>query len=223
MPATSNAIEILNGYLHKVTPRSNRFWSSLIRLADVCLRNGQTFHCSLKHNYQYECRQSLQRQHAVAENQMASEITFFGTTDVVCLCGETQFTSDMYRIALLCSHQFAVRFQAMPDLIQHHFGGMRSKPPILELITPDFHWSPDTISFVIDQMVPYCPRDTYLQRDMEQIAKKIITVAHGHRRRDEIEQWVISNHRTSNEFSLGESTAFWWMIEMGVQIFRSAA
>jgi hypothetical protein len=94
----------------------------------------------------------------------------------------------MYRIALPCSHQFAVRF----------------------------HWSPGTISFAIDQMVPYCPRDTYLQRDIERITKKIIKGAHGYRRRDEIEQWVISNHRTSNEFLLGESTAFWWMVAIGV-------
>jgi hypothetical protein len=35
----------------------------------------------------------------------------------------------MYRITLPCSQQFAVRFQAMPDLIQHHFGGM---PPLMD-------------------------------------------------------------------------------------------
>jgi hypothetical protein len=81
---------------------------------------------------------------------MVSEIAFFGTTDVVCLCGETQFTSDMYRIALPCSHQFAVRLQGMPDFIQHHFGGMSSEPPIVELIIPDLHWSPGTISFAIE-------------------------------------------------------------------------
>jgi hypothetical protein len=86
---------------------------------------------------------------------MASEIAFFGTTNVVCLCGETQFTSDMYRIALSCGHQFAVRFQAMADLIRHHFGGMPSELLIVELIIPDLHWSPRTISFVIHQMVPY--------------------------------------------------------------------
>jgi hypothetical protein len=160
MLATSNAIESLNGHPNRVTPRWNRFSSSLIRLANACLRKGQTFHRSLKRNHQYECRKSLRRQHAVAENQMASETAFFGTTDVVCLCGETQFASDMDRIALPCSHQFAVRFQAMSDLIQHHFGGMPSEPPIVELIIPDLHWRPGTISFAIDQMVPYCPRDT---------------------------------------------------------------
>jgi hypothetical protein len=84
----------------------------------------------------------------------------------------------MYRIALPCSHQFAVRFQAMPDLIQHHFGEMPSEAPIVELITPDLHWSSGTISFAIDQMVPYCPRDIYLQRDNERITKKIIKGAH---------------------------------------------
>jgi hypothetical protein len=100
---------------------------------------------------------------------------------------------------------------------------MPSKPPIVELIIPDLQWSPGTVSFAITQMVPYCPRDTYLQRDIERITKKIIKSAHGCRRRDEIEQWVISNHRTSNEFALGKSTTFWWMVEMGVQIFRYAA
>jgi hypothetical protein len=152
---------------------------------------------------------------------MESEIAFFRTTNVVCLCGETQFTSDMYHISLPYSHHFVVRFQAMPNFIQHHFGGMPSEPPIVELIIPDLHWSP--ISFAIDQMVLYCPRDTYPQRDIEGITKKIIRGAHGYRRRDEIEQRVISNHRTSRKFALGESTAFWWMAEMGVQIFRSAA
>jgi hypothetical protein len=93
----------------------------------------------------------------------------------------------------------------------------------VELIISDLNWSPGTISFTIDQMVPYCPRDTYPQRDIEGITKKIIRGAHGYHRRDKIEQWVISNHRTSNEFALGESTVFWWMVEMGVQIFRSAA
>jgi hypothetical protein len=57
----------------------------------------------------------------------------------------------------------------MPDLIQHHFGGMPSEPLIVELIIPDLHWSSGTINFAIDQIVPYYPRDTYLQRDIEQI------------------------------------------------------
>jgi hypothetical protein len=154
---------------------------------------------------------------------MASEIAFFGTINVICLCGETQFTSDICRIALLCIHQFAVRFQAMPHLIQHHFGGMPSEPPIVELRIPDLHWSPGTISFAIDQMVPCCPRDTYLQREIKRTTKNIIKGAHGYPRRNEIEQWIISNHRTCNESALGESIAFWWMVEMRVQIFRSAA
>jgi hypothetical protein len=84
MPATSNAIESLKGHLNRVTPRSNRLWGSLIRLADACLRKDQTFHHSLKHNHRYECRKSLRRQYTVAENQMASEIAFFGTIDVIC-------------------------------------------------------------------------------------------------------------------------------------------
>jgi hypothetical protein len=79
---------------------------------------------------------------------------------MVCLCGEAQFTSDIYRIALPCRYQFVVRLQGMPDLIQHHFGGMPSEPPIVELIIPDLHSSPGMVSFAIDQMVPYCPRDT---------------------------------------------------------------
>jgi hypothetical protein len=61
MLATPNAIESLNGNLNRATPRSNRFWGSLVRLADTCLRKGQTFHRSLKHNYQYERRKSLRR------------------------------------------------------------------------------------------------------------------------------------------------------------------
>jgi hypothetical protein len=122
--ATSNVNESLNGHLDRVTPRSNRFCGSLVRLLDACLRKGQTFHHSFKHNYQYQFRKSLQKQHAVAENQVASEIAFVETANMVCLCSETQFTSNMYRIALPCIHQFAVRFQAMPDLIQHHFGGI---------------------------------------------------------------------------------------------------
>jgi hypothetical protein len=72
-------------------------------------------------------------------------------------------------------------------------------------------------------MVPSCRRNTYLQRDIKRITKKIIKGAHGYHKHDEIEQWIISNHRTSNEFAFGESTAFWWTVEMEVQIFRYAA
>jgi hypothetical protein len=71
-------------------------------------------------------------------------------------------------------------------------------------------------------MVPYYPRDTYLQRGIERITKKIIKGVPDYRRSDKIEQWVTSNHRTSNEFALGESTAFGWMVEIGAQIFRFA-
>jgi hypothetical protein len=34
---------------------------------------------------------------------------------------------------------------------------------------------------------------------------------------------VIANYRTSRRFALGETTTFWWMAEMGIQIFRNAA
>jgi hypothetical protein len=34
---------------------------------------------------------------------------------------------------------------------------------------------------------------------------------------------VIANHWISRRFALGETTAFWWMVEMGIQICRNAA
>jgi hypothetical protein len=59
--------------------------------------------------------------------------------------------------------------------------------------------------------------------DIDRITKKIVKGAYGSQKGEEIEQWVIANCRTSREFALDETTAFWWMIEMGIQIFRNAA
>jgi hypothetical protein len=34
---------------------------------------------------------------------------------------------------------------------------------------------------------------------------------------------VIANYWTNREFTLGETNAFWRMVEIGIQIFRNAA
>jgi hypothetical protein len=100
---------------------------------------------------------------------------------------------------------------------------MPTEPPIPELAISDVPWNPGTIVFIFGQRVPYCPREPRFQHDIDRITKKIVKSAHGYRKREEIEQWVIANYRTSRGFALGETSAFWWMVEMGIQIFRSAA
>jgi hypothetical protein len=92
-----------------------------------------------------------------------------------------------------------------------------------ELAIPDVPWNPGMIVFIFDQRVPYFPREPHFQHDIDRMTKKIVKGAHGYRKREEIEQWVIENYRTSREFSLGEITAFSWMVEMGIQTFRNAA
>jgi hypothetical protein len=72
----------------------------------------------------------------------------------------------------------------------------------------DVPWNPGTITFIFDQRVPYCPRQPNFQRDIDRITKRIVKGAHGYRKREEIEQWMIANYRTSREFALGEATAF---------------
>jgi hypothetical protein len=88
---------------------------------------------------------------------------------------------------------------------------------------PDVPWNPGKTTFIFDQRVPYCPREPHFHRDINRMTKNIVKAAHGCRKREEIEQSVIANYRTSREFALSETTAFWWMVEMGIQIFRNAA
>jgi hypothetical protein len=129
----------------------------------------------------------------------------------------------MYRILVPCSHQFALLVRANPDFQRHPLHGMPTEPPTPELAISDVPWNPETIVFTFDQRVPYCPRGPHFQNDIDCIPKKIVKGAHGYRKPEEIEQWVITNSQTSREFALGETTAFWWMVEMGIQIFRNAA
>jgi hypothetical protein len=222
MPATSNAIESLNGRLNGVTPRLNSFWGSLTRLADISLRRGEAFHRCLIHNFQYEYRKAVKRHAVIATEQMDRELAFVETTDVTCLCGETALTSDMYRIPVPCSHQFALLVRGNPDFPRSHRHSMSIEPPMPELAVPELRWNPGTIDFIFDERIPYCPRDPHIQRDIDHITKKIVKGVHGYRKRAEIEQWVIANYRTSSEFALGETTAFWWMVEMGIDTFRDS-
>jgi hypothetical protein len=143
---------------------------------------------------------------------MAREIAYFETTETKCLCGETAFPSDMYRTDVLCSHRLAV-LGAGQEAQPH--------PPEVFLQVSSMTWETCEIDFVRDDRVPYCPRDPEIQREIDRITKKIVKEVHGHRKRDEIEAWVAQNERTSNEFCLGETTAFWWMVEMGIEAFRA--
>jgi hypothetical protein len=92
-----------------------------------------------------------------------------------------------------------------------------------ELAISDVPWNPGMIVFIFDQRVPYFPREPQFQHDIDRITKKIVKGTHSYRKREKIEQWVIANYRASREFALGETTAFWWMVEIGIQIFRNAA
>jgi hypothetical protein len=223
MPATSNAIESLNSHLNGITRRSNAFWGSLTRLANITLRKWEGFHRCLLHNFHYECRKAVRRHTAIATDQMDRELAFFQTNDVACLSGGVKLAWDMYRILVPCSHQFALLVRANPDLQRHPLQGMPTEPPIPELAISDLPWNPGTIVYIFDQQVSYCPREPHFQHDIDRIAKKIVQGAHGYQKREEIKQWVITIYRTSREFALVETTAFWWMVEMGIQIFRNAA
>jgi hypothetical protein len=128
----------------------------------------------------------------------------------------------MYHILVLCSHQFALLVRANPDLQRRPLHGMPIEPPMTKLAISDVPWNPGTIVFIFDQRIPSCPREPHFQHDIDRMTKKIVKVAHGYRKREEIEQWVIANYRTNREFALGETIAFWWMVEMGIQIFRNA-
>jgi hypothetical protein len=77
IPATSNAIENLNGPLNGITPRLNAFWGSLTRLANITLRKWEGFHRCLLHNSHYECRKAVRRHAAIAIDQMDRELAFF--------------------------------------------------------------------------------------------------------------------------------------------------
>jgi hypothetical protein len=72
----------------------------------------------------------------------------------------------------------------------------------------------------IEQRVLYRPREAEVQREMQRIIKKIVKEAHAYRHRDEVEQWVDDNYRSGNQFALGETTAFWWLVQMGIERFR---
>jgi hypothetical protein len=100
------------------------------------------------------------------------------------------------------------------------FECLSSSPFIIPLDDP---WNPGTIAFIFDQQVPDCPRELHFQHDIDRITKTIIKGANGYQKREEIEQWVIANSRTSRGFALGERITLWWMVEMRIQIFRNVA
>jgi hypothetical protein len=77
MLATSNAIESLNGPLNEIKPRSNAFWGSLTRLANITLQKWEGFHRCLLHNFHYECRKAVRRHAAISTDQMDRELAFF--------------------------------------------------------------------------------------------------------------------------------------------------
>jgi hypothetical protein len=77
MPATSNAIESLNGYLNRIAPRSNAFLGSLTRLANITLREWEGFQSCRFHNFHYECRKAVRRHLEIATDQMDREPACF--------------------------------------------------------------------------------------------------------------------------------------------------
>jgi hypothetical protein len=101
----------------------------------------------------------------------------------------------MYRILVPCSHQFALLVHANPDLQRTSLHGMPTEPPMPELAIPNIPWNPGTIAFIFDQWVPYCPRESQFERDIDRMIKKIGKGAHQWRKgsRDGKCLWKQSN------------------------------
>lgn len=211
MPSTSNALESLHGHLNGLTPRLNLFWGSLLRLGEAIVRKTASFRRCFVHNYRYECRRVAKRLSGIGSARMAREVAFFGASATQCLCGETVFAREMYRADLLCSHRLAA---AGADR------GAQPVPPEVYLSVGRRTWDTCVTALLFDERVPYRPRDLETEREIGRITRRIVREAHAGQRRGEIQRWVADNHRTSGEYALGETTAFWWLVEMGTEVFR---
>jgi hypothetical protein len=105
MPTTSNTIECTNGHLNGDTPRHNTFWGSLHRIAGIFSVKIENFSECVWHNLKYERGKAERRCALVLPERMKCEMEFFQTNERDCLCGETKFPTDMYRVQVHCSHR----------------------------------------------------------------------------------------------------------------------
>jgi hypothetical protein len=63
-------------------------------------------------------------------------------------------------------------------------------------------------------------RDPEVQLEMDRITKKIVKGTHASHKCDEIERFVADNDRSVRSLPLGDHS-FWWMIEMGIEAFKT--
>jgi hypothetical protein len=105
MPSTSNAIECLNGHMNENTPRDNTFWGSLHRIYAIFTEKITDFSDCLHHNVRHQRRLVYQRVRALDTDRMLCEIDFLESREDFCSCGETIFSSQMYRLDIPCSHR----------------------------------------------------------------------------------------------------------------------
>jgi hypothetical protein len=162
MPSTSNTIECMNGHLNGKTPRHNCFWGSQHRLAETFTHKIDNFTLCVIHNAKYEFRKVDRRAGLVSDVQMTAELVFFQTDEDHCLCGETVFTTSMYRVDVHCSHRVVFwrrNLRAIAQARQALPPGERGRIPIPGFLPPEdtsylatmqSHWTgptPGTIAF----------------------------------------------------------------------------
>jgi hypothetical protein len=115
----------------------------------------------------------MKRHAAIATAQMDRELAFRETSDLTCLCGETDLACDMSRIHILAV--IKTLFWFVESMV---FGGstvtlMSRDPPMPEFAVFDLPWNAGTIA---------------IQCDIDHITKEITKGAHGSRKLAEIEQ-----------------------------------
>jgi hypothetical protein len=225
MPATSNTIECLNGYLNGVTPRHNTFWGSLHRIAEMFTMRIERFECCWRHNMTYEAHKAANRYRNVQSDQMRKEMIFFETDATECLCGETIFGSQMYRCDIPCSHRIA-HWRCDPRHPRDRDGGdtpPEDRPgslPTIALVAVD-QWL--SCQLTVEEYRPSAldPGREQYALDVHRLVKRIARDAHVSvsAKGEEIKAFVEANLHDTDEFVLGESISFWAVHCIGVERF----
>jgi hypothetical protein len=117
MPSTTNSLEATHGHLNEAISRRNTFWASMAVLSDAIADKTVHFKTALTHDFRAALKRSRRRSEIIPPERMAEECAHFGTSDSVCLCGETVHLSSSYRADLPCSHRFSrgARKPQIPD------------------------------------------------------------------------------------------------------------
>jgi hypothetical protein len=242
MPSTSNTIECMNGHLNENTPRNNAFWPSQGRLVAIFTHKIENFtHCVI-HNAKYEFRKVDRRARFVPEAQMTCELEFFQTSVDHCLCGETVFTTNMYRVDVHCSHRVVFWRQHLQAVA----AARRAIPPSERRNVPAPHGLPpgryelprnDRITLVRRNGCNECElnirwvdapvaegrrRSRGLEGDeatLQTLEDVICRDAHAYKKRAQVREFVECEWRPGSRFALRYSDTFWDIHRRGVMRF----